>query len=267
MKKIVAVLLTMILAAGLLAACGQTPDNNGNGDDEPFVLTVGFDQNFPPFGYVGDDGEYTGFDIEMAKTLCERLGWEIALQPIDWDYKEAELSSGTIDCIWNGFTMNGRENDYTWTRPYMDNSQVFVVRADSGIVTFDDLAGKSVATQTDSSALDALSSEENADLLASFGELRTFAEYNTAFLELEAGATDAIAMDIGVANFQIEGREDQFVILDQVLASEQYGVGFLLGNTELRDKIQAELDAMAQDGTFAKISTKWFGYDVWYGND
>lgn len=263
MKKLLAILFVLALSMGLFAACGQ-PENTGPDAEKRFVFTVGFDQNFPPFGYVGDDGEFTGFDLEMAAALCDRLDWELKLQPIDWDSKELELSSGTIDCIWNGFTINGREDSYTWTRPYMDNSQVFVVKADSGITAFDDLAGKSVATQTDSSALAALESDENAALKDSFGELRSFADYNTAFLELEAGAIDAIAMDVGVAKFQIEGREDQFVILEQELASEFYGVGFLLGNTDLRDKVQAELDAMAADGTFAKISEAWFGYNVWY---
>lgn len=261
MKKIFALLLALALCLGLLAGCNQQPGGDA------VTLTVGFDQNFPPFGYVGDDGEYTGFDLEMAAALCDRLGWELVLQPINWDSKELELSSGSIDCIWNGFTINGREDDYTWTRPYMDNSQVFVVKADAGIGTFADLAGKTVATQTDSSALAALSASENNALRNSFGELRTFDEYNTAFMELDAGAVDAIAMDVGVANFQIEGREDQFVILEESLASEFYGVGFYLGNTELRDQVQAELDAMAADGTFAAISEKWFGYDVWYAGD
>jgi len=144
----------------------------------------------------------------------------------------------------------------------MDNSQVFIVKAGGGITNQADLAGKIVAVQNESSAQSAIEEEENAALLASFATLEKVSDYNTAFMELESGAVDAIAMDIGVARFQMEGREDQFVILEDELVAEQYGIGFLLGNTELRDEVQAELMKMVEDGTFAQISNDWFGYDV-----
>lgn len=153
--------------------------------------------------------------------------------------------------------MNGREDDYTWSEPYVDNSQVFVVKEDSGIASFDDLAGKTVAVQTDSSAQAALDEDENADLKNSFKELLVVGDYNTAFMNLEAGAVDAIAMDIGVANYQLESRSGGFTILDEPLAAEQYAIGFKKGNTELRDKVQKTLDEMAADGTFEKIAEKW----------
>ena len=226
------------------------------------TFTVGFDQDFPPMGFVGDNGEYTGFDLELAKEVADRLGLEFVPQPIAWDAKDMELSSGTIDCIWNGFTMNGREDDYTWSTPYMDNSQVFVVAADSGISSLADLAGKVVEVQTDSSAEAAL--KDNADLSATFGTLQTTPDYNPAFMDLEMGAVDAIAMDVIVAGYQIEqrGESDKYVILDETLSSEEYGIGFKKGNEELRDKVQGALDDMAADGTMAEISEKWFGRDV-----
>lgn len=226
------------------------------------TFTVGFDADFPPMGFVGDDGEYTGFDLELAQEVANRLGLTFKPQPIAWDAKDMELSSGTIDCIWNGFTMNGREDAYTWTDAYMDNQQVFVVRADSGIAKLDDLAGKIVEVQADSSAEAAL--KEQPDLTASFGTLQTTPDYNTAFMDLEMGAVDAIAMDVIVAGYQIENRDDKdsYVILEESLASEQYGIGFLLGNEELRDKVQGALEEMAADGTMTAISEKWFGVDV-----
>ena len=107
------------------------------------TLIVGFDQDFPPMGFVGDNGEYTGFDLELAQEVAKRLGLEYKAQPIAWDSKDMELESGNIDCIWNGFTMTGREDDYTWTEPYMANQQVFVVANDSDINSQADLAGKS----------------------------------------------------------------------------------------------------------------------------
>lgn len=205
-----------------------------------------------------------GFDLDLAAEVCDRQGWELVKQPIDWDSKDMELSTGAIDCIWNGFTMNSREDDYTWSDPYIDNSQVFVVAADSGIENKSDLAGKVVAVQKDSSALAALNDEENKDNIAlrdSFSQLIEYADYNTAFMDLEQGAVEAVAIDIGVAQYQIDKREEgAYVMLagdDNKLASEQYAVGFKKGNEELRDTVQDTLDDMVKDGTFAEIAEKW----------
>ena len=220
------------------------------------TLIVGFDQDFPPMGFLGDNGEYTGFDLELAQEVAKRLGLEYKAQPIAWDAKDMELESGNIDCIWNGFTITGREDDYTWTEPYMANTQVFVVRNDSGIAGKDDLAGKVVECQADSSAEAAL--KEDPDLTATFAQLLTTADYNSAFMDLQQGAVDAIAMDVIVAGYQIQQRNADFTILDDSLSAEEYGVGFKKGNTELRDKVQATLEDMAKDGTMKEISEKWF---------
>ena len=224
------------------------------------TLIVGFDQDFPPMGFVGDDGEYTGFDLELAQEVAKRLGLEYKAQPIAWDSKDMELESGNIDCIWNGFTMTGREDDYTWTEPYMANQQVFVVANDSDINSQADLAGKIVEVQADSSAEAAL--KEAPELTATFKELLTTADYNPAFMDLEQGAVDAIAMDVIVAGYQIQQRNADFKILDDSLSEEEYGVGFKKGNTELRDKVQSTLEEMAEDGTLQEVSEKWFSKDV-----
>lgn len=224
------------------------------------TLIVGFDQDFPPMGFVGDNGEYTGFDLDLAKEVASRLGLEYKAQPIAWDSKDMELESGNIDCIWNGFTITGREDDYTWTTPYMANKQVFVVANDSDIKSQADLAGKVVEVQADSSAEAAL--KENQDLANTFGQLLTTPDYNTAFMDLEQGAVDAVAMDVIVAGHQIKQRNADFKILDDSLSEEEYGIGFKKGNTELRDKVQGALEEMAADGTLAKISDEWFGEDV-----
>ena len=224
------------------------------------TLIVGFDQDFPPMGFVGDNGEYTGFDLDLAKEVASRLGLEYKAQPVAWDSKDMELESGNIDCIWNGFTITGREDDYTWTTPYMANKQVFVVANDSDIKSQADLAGKVVEVQADSSAEAAL--KENQDLANTFGQLLTTPDYNTAFMDLEQGAVDAVAMDVIVAGYQIKQRNADFKILDDSLSEEEYGIGFKKGNTELRDKVQGALEEMAADGTLAKISDEWFGEDV-----
>lgn len=219
-------------------------------------FTVGFDASFPPYGYKDDDGEYVGFDLDLAQEVCDRNGWELKKQPIDWDAKDMELSSGTIDCIWNGFTMNGREDDYTWSEPYVDNSQVVVVAEDSGIKTLEDLAGKIVEVQADSSALAALEGDQK-ELAGTFSKLTQVPDYNTAFMDLEAGAAEAVAMDVGVAKYQIESRGGGYITLDETISTEQYAVGFKKGNEKLRDQVQKTLDEMSEDGTFMTIAKKW----------
>lgn len=282
MKKKMALLLAAALTmTTILTGCGggneenadkqsdvtaeDAKEENASGDsvsEGGTVFTVGFDAEYPPYGYMDENGEYTGFDLELAQAVCDLEGWELVKKPINWDSKDMELNSGSIDCIWNGFTMNGREDQYTWTDPYMDNSQVVVVKKDSGINTLADLAGKVVEVQKESAAETALNDEEHADLMASFAQLLSVGEYNTAFMDLESGAVDAVAIDIGVAQFQIEGKEDQYQILDETISSEQYAVGFFLGNTALRDEVQSTLLEMVEDGTFAEISNQYFGYDV-----
>ncbi|MDO5014417.1 MAG: amino acid ABC transporter substrate-binding protein [Clostridia bacterium] len=249
-KKIVAIVTLFATLSLVLASCGNDKDKN-------FTLTVGFDSSFPPYGYV-EKGEYKGFDLDLAREVAKRRGWKIELKPIDWDTKDAQLKAGQINCIWNGFTMNGREDKYTFSRPYIDNTQVMVVRNDGKIKTFADLKGKKVAVQTDSSALAALKEEEHKDLLNSFGKLDIQKEYVTSFTALEAGAVDAVAIDIGVAKDQINKKgNDKFKILDETISKEQYGVGFLKGNEKLRDEVQETLDEMIKDGTFKKIAEKY----------
>ena len=247
-KKLLTLVLTACMALSL-TACKK----------EAFV--VGFDAEFPPYGYMDENGEYTGFDLELAEEVCNRNGWELEKKPINWDSKDMELNSGTIDCIWNGFTMNGREDDYTWSTPYIDNSIVVVVKSDSDIAALADLAGRKVCVQADSSGLAALTgedaSDENKALTDSFSELQQVADYNTAFMNLESGAVDAVVLDIGVAKYQLETRGDQFKMLDEQVSSEQYAIGFKKGNTDLCDKVQKTLNEMADDGTFEKIAEKY----------
>lgn len=232
----------------------QSADAAADGEGRQFI--VGFDAEFPPYGYKDESGEYVGFDLDLAAEVCKRQGWELVKQPIDWDSKDMELDSGAIDCIWNGFTMNGREDQYTFSVPYVDNSQVFVVAEDAGIETKADLAGKAVGVQKDSSALAALEGDEKA-LADTFAALNQYADYNTAFMDLEAGAAEAVAMDVGVSKYQIESRGGGYVALDEPISSEQYAIGFKKGNEKLRDQVQKSLNEMAEDGTFMKIAEKW----------
>ena len=278
-KKLISMMLTAVMAFSLLAGCGakeeaepEAQENTAQADkeqaeepaeqeessEEKTTFTVGFDAEYPPYGYMDENGEYTGFDLELAQAVCDLEGWELVKTPISWDSKDMELESGTIDCIWNGFTMNGREDDYTWSDPYVDNSQVMVVAENSGIETFDDLAGKVVGVQAASAALQLLQDEEGQKELAdTFGALQEFADYNSAFVELQAGSVQAVAMDIGVAQYQIKTRGEGFKIMDEKLNSEKYAIGFKLGNEELRDKVNADLQTLLEDGTFDELAEKY----------
>ena len=204
-KRLVLLLVTAMAATTVLAGCGSkdsgSSDNGKKSSKEAKVendddtLIVGFDASFPPYGYKDDSGEYVGFDLDLAQEVCDRNNWKLVKQPIDWDSKDAELNSGTIDCIWNGFTMNGREDDYTWSDPYIDNKQVVVVRSDSGIDDFAGLKGKHVEVQTDSSALAALEGDQK-DLAATFADLNQVAEYNTALVQAEAEHSNVKLLDL-----------------------------------------------------------------------
>ena len=216
-KRTVAVMMAAMMAMGMMSAV------NVQAGIEDKTLVVGFDAEYPPYGYMDENGEYTGFDLELAQAVCDLEGWELEKKPISWDSKDQELESGSIDCIWNGFTMNGREDDYTFSVPYVDNSQVIVVAEDSGIETLEDLAGKTVGVQAASAALELLQSEEEGgqkELADTFGSLNEFADYNTAFTELQAGALDALAIDVGVANYQLKSRGEGFMMLDETLNTE-----------------------------------------------
>lgn len=249
-KRALAIMLAAVMVCGVAATVSvQAADG---------TLVVGFDAEYPPFGYMDENGEYTGFDLEVAQLVCDNLGWELVKQPINWDSKDMELNSGNIDCIWNGFTINGREDDYTWSPAYVNNSQVMVVKADSGIETLADLAGKNVVVQAASAALDVLNSEEKAELTASFASLAENPDYNTAFMNIDAGAADAVAVDIGVANYQLKQREEgKYVILAEELQAEKYGIGFKLGNEELMNTVWAEVAKLYEEGKVTELAEKY----------
>ena len=246
-------------AIASLAACG----NSASKTETKFI--VGFDQDFPPYGYVGDNGEFTGFDLELAKKVCEMEGWTYQPEPIAWDSKDAQLNSGQITCIWNGFTLEGRENDYAFTSPYMENRQVIVVAAGSPIKTLADLAGKNVVTQADSAALNLLSAGGDQEALGKTFKLTTIPEYNTAFMSLKSGEYDAIAVDFPVASFNIGDSKD-YVILDESLNSEHFAIGFAKTDAgkELAAKVEADLKKLDADGFVKQLCEKYASQGVSY---
>lgn len=255
-----------------LAGCGASSSSNSAATAsaaDPETLTefvVGFDQNFPPYGYVGDDGEFTGFDLDLAAEVCNRNGWTCTFDPIDWDAKDALLDAGEITCIWNGFSTEGREDDYTFAGPYMTGGQVIVVRADSGISTLDDLAGKNVQAQVDSSGLRILESDY-PDLVATFGLFEQIADTNTMFMNLESGATDALVCGNVPFTRQDTANPGVYTMLSEMLEDEHVAVGFKKGETELAKKVEDTLKEMDADGFVKELCEKYadqgVSYDFW----
>ena len=252
MKKTLVMILVCVLGAAMLAGCSSRAK-----DGEGFVFKHGFDLDYPPYSYIGDNGEIGGFDVELAQAVCEYYGWEYKAVPFNWDAKDAELNAGSCDCIWSGFTINGREDDYTWSKAYSDNTQMIMVKKDSGIASLSDLSGKLVGVQTATSAYDLLNDEEGQlELKNSFADLKVYETYTIAFNDLKAGAIDAIAIDVTSGNFLMSGQAD-YEFLSEALGSEQYAIGVRKGDTELRDKVEKALDELVRNGTYDKIGQKY----------
>lgn len=256
MKKLV---FLFLLVCALFFSCskGDGADNSLKNVKKAGVLVLGLDDSFPPMGFRDENNEIVGFDIDLAKEVANRLGVELKTQPIDWASKEQELATGNIDCIWNGFTITAeRQEALLFSEPYLRNSQVVVVRADTGIFSTRHLAGKRVALQAGSTALNALN--RNSELKSSLAEVVELRDNLTAFMELNQRTVDAVILDEVVALYNISKSNYPFVVLPDNLASEQYGIGFRKNDVKLRDAVQKALDKMASDGTTEKITAKWF---------
>ena len=266
MKKSI-ILISIILSIFLIIGCasagffdflGDFESLNDNPDD---TFIIGFNSQFPPFGYVDDNGSYTGFDLELAQEVAKRNNWTFkAQQIIDWNTKKFELDSKEIDCIWSEFTINWRENDYSWTKPYFNNTKLVVVRGDSNITTLDDLNGTVLEVQQGSSILNTIA--KNETLNKTFKIINQVDGYNTAFLDLESGVCDVIIIDSCLGKYMVKEIFQDARILNETLSNEQYGVAFSKEDQGLKYQVQETLDEMYKDGTVDKIAQKYKDYGV-----
>lgn len=249
-KKILAASLSALML--FASACSEK--------DTEDKLVLGLDASFPPMGFRDENDEIVGFDIDVAEEVCERMGVELVLQPINWNTKEQDLNAGTIDCIWNGLSVSDeRKKVMLMSEPYMNNEMVFVVRDDSEFDSLDDLYGKKVAVQNGSTALEILNA---SDVVANGAELTKLDTNVEALQQLELNMVDAVFMDSVVANYQITATGKAFHVMEEGLMSEEYAIGFRLGDEELCEEVTTILKEMAEDGTLAEISTEWFGSDI-----
>ena len=235
-----------------LAACGS-----GKAESNGKKFTMGIDPEYPPFSSLGDDGKYTGFDVEVCQAVCDKLGWEFAVFEVNWDEKLVQLDSNECDCVWSGMTIldSMKEAGYVISRPYFDNEQVLLVKEDSGFKSSKDLAGKAVAVQLGTSGEELLN-EDLKDLADSFGEVVTCDSFLKCFTELEGGAVDAVFVDRPVADGYVSEHEG-FTIIDEDLGAEQYGIAFRSGDEETCAQVEEAIDAIVADGTYAKIAEKY----------
>lgn len=264
MKKIIILLMVSLITLSSVFAQGSKEkigDESLKKVTDAGVFVLGLDDAFPPMGFRNANNEIVGFDIDLAKEVTSRMGVDLKLQPIDWNSKEQELSTGNIDCIWNGFTKTPtREKVMTFSDAYVMNQQVIIVKSDSKNHDLKDFKGLKIGLQGGSTASDAL--EAAPEFKSSLKEVIEFKDNLTALMDLNAGGVDGVILDLLVANDTIKRSNMDFKILNAGLSEEEYAIGFRFGDIALKDAIQAQLIEMSKDGTLAKISIKWFGNDI-----
>ena len=225
-------------------------------------IVVGLDDTFAPLGFRDEEGNLQGVDVELMEAASEIIGIPFELQPIDWSMKETELANKNIDLIWNGYTITEeRKEKVAFSQPYLNNRQVVVTMADSDINTLADLAGKTVAAQAESSAVDAINSKpEIAETFADLGEFET---NDQCLIDLEAGRTDAVVADEVIIRYYVSKKgAENYKILEEDFGTEQYAVGVRQEDTALLEAVNAALDTLKENGTTKTISEIWFGSDI-----
>lgn len=264
-KKLGVGLLATVLAVGL-AACGKQEANSG--EDQKKVedtstkdaVVVGLDNTFVPMGFLDENNEIVGFDIDLAKEVFKRQGKEVSFENIDWATKEATLDRGTIDMLWNGYSINDeRRKIIDYSDSYMDNKTIIVVMADSDIKTQEDLKDKEVGTQQGSTAYEALQKAEDFKNTLKNQDARQYDTFDKALRDLEIGRTQGVIGDEVLIRYYISQKgQEKYRILDGDLGVEEYVVAFRKGDTKFRDSVNKTLAEMREDGTYQKIYDKWF---------
>lgn len=261
MKKTIGLVLAMAMLFALCA--GALADGSLDAIKAKGSFILGLDDSFPPMGYRNEDNEIVGFDIDLAKEVTSRLGVELVLQPIDWGAKELELSSGNIDCIWNGMSSTpARQESMSCSLNYMNNKIVFMA-GNPEYQSREDLVGKVVAVQAGSFAEEVLTTyEAYAEYMASLKEVRTYPDYLSAIMDMQNGNVDAILIDLVVANFQMANLKDESLFTMDNLEDDLYCIGFRKEDVALRDAVNGVLVEMAKDGAVDAIAAKWFGENI-----
>ena len=269
-KGILGLLVLVGVAVMSLAGCTQLASNptvdNWDKYQQQKSITVGFDNTFVPMGFEEKNGNYAGFDIELAKYVSKKLGITVHFQPIDWDMKETELQNGTIDAIWNGYSATDeRREKVAFTIPYMQNTQVLVVKKTSGIHSVEDMTGKVLGAQNGSSGM--LDFEEHPEVLKNRvkgGDADQYQSVNEAIIDLKNDRIDALLIDRVYADYYLttEGIADEYDTIPSGFESESFAVGVRPADKKLLEALNQAFKELYQEGIFQQISQKWFGEDV-----
>ena len=264
-------LLTLVgMAVMSLAGCTQLASNptvdNWDKYQQQKSITVGFDNTFVPMGFEEKNGNYAGFDIELAQYVSKKLGITVHFQPIDWDMKETELQNGTIDAIWNGYSATDeRREKVAFSIPYMQNTQILVVKKTSGIHSVEDMTGKVLGAQNGSSGM--LDFEEHPEVLKNRvkgGDADQYQSVNEAIIDLKNDRIDALLIDRVYADYYLttEGIADEYDTIPSGFESESFAVGVRPADKKLLEALNQAFKELYQEGVFQQISHKWFGEDV-----
>lgn len=264
-------LLTLVgMAVMSFAGCTQLASNptvdNWDKYQQQKSITVGFDNTFVPMGFEEKNGNYAGFDIELAQYVSKKLGITVHFQPIDWDMKETELQNGTIDAIWNGYSATDeRREKVAFTIPYMQNTQILVVKKTSGIHSVEDMTGKVLGAQNGSSGM--LDFEEHPEVLKNRvkgGDADQYQSVNEAIIDLKNDRIDALLIDRVYADYYLttEGIADEYDTIPSGFESESFAVGVRPADKKLLEALNQVFKELYQEGIFQQISQKWFGEDV-----
>ena len=256
MKKGIGAKCALWLALGIivLAACAgcSTKDNKTDTDQELTPIVVGGD-NYPPYNYLDVDGNPTGIDVELATEAFHRMGYEPVFSYINWEDKKTLLDSGEIDCIWCSFSIDGREDQYKWTIPYMVSRQVVAVEKDSDIYTLADLEGKNVAVQATTKP-EEIFTEHTDERIPQIGELFCLQNRELLYPFLSKGYVEAIAAhEISILQY-MKDYDLEYRILEEPLTTVGIGVAFSQNDDRgLEEELSQTLREMRADGTTERI--------------
>jgi polar amino acid transport system substrate-binding protein len=265
MKKKLGLLSIVIVILGVfLSGCGQasqTGDNSWNDIKKKGQFVVGLDDSFPPMGFKDAKGNIVGFDIDLAKEAAKRMGVKVVFKPVNWDGVLLSLNNKDIDVIWNGLTItNDRKKKIAFSKVYLQNKQIIVVRNNSSIKTKKDLAGKVVGLQLGSSSETAL--DKDTATVKSLKQIKKYSDNTEALMDLSLGRLDAVVVDEVVGRYYIAKKPGVYKVLTENFGTEDYGVGIRKADVSFRNELNKTLDAMKADGTADKISEKWFGKSI-----
>lgn len=264
MKKLFLPLIAITVITAVLAGCASKSGKDVSLEQikKKGSFVVGLDDAFPPMGFrEKGSNEIVGFDIDLAKKAAEKLGVKVIFKPVVWDGVILSLNKGDIDVIWNGLTITAdRQKQIGFSKPYLENRQVIVVRKGSAVKSKADLKGKIVGHQLGSSSETAINSDKAT--AATFKEIRKYQDNLLALMDLSSGRINAVVMDEIVARYNISKKPDAYELLKDDFGTEQYGVGFRMKDASFREALDKALDEMKTDGSADTISKKWFGETI-----